>query len=73
MEKSYEYGKNVHMCFIDFIGRRTTAYFEIHCEFVKVVKEFGIPNILIQLIKKCNTHNLCHVILGDCTSQSFEI
>jgi len=70
MEKFYEFGKNVHMCFVDF----KQAYDSIvRNNLWAALEEFGIPKKLIDLIKACNTNTMCKVKFGHGTSDSFEV
>jgi hypothetical protein len=51
MEKSYEFTKDLHMVFIDY----KQAYDSIDRERLwKILKNFGLPTKLINMIKLCN-------------------
>jgi len=70
MEKFYEFGKDVHMCFVDF----KQAYDSIvRNKLWLAIEEFGIPKKLIDLIKVCNTNTMCKLKFGNGTSDSFEV
>lgn len=70
MEKFYEFGKDVHLCFVDF----RQAYDSIvRNKLWAALEEFGIPKKLIDLIKTCNTNTKCKVKFGNGTSDSFEV
>lgn len=56
LEKYYEYGKEVHLCFVDFKQAYDSILRKKLCE---KLEEFGIPTKLIQLIKECNTETYC--------------
>ncbi|KAL4089381.1 hypothetical protein QTP88_024427 [Uroleucon formosanum] len=69
-EKFYEFGKDVHMCFVDF----KQAYDSIvRNKLWATLEEFGIPKKLIDLIKACNTNTMCKVKFGNGTSDRFEV
>jgi len=70
MEKFYKFGKDVHMCFVDF----KQAYDSIvRNKLWAALEEFGIPKKLIDLIKACNTNTMCKVKFGNGTSDSFKV
>jgi len=70
MEKCYEFGRDVHMCFVDF----KQAYDSILWNKLwAALEEFGTPKKLIDLIKACNTNIMCKVKFGNGTSDSFEV
>lgn len=70
MDKSYEFGKDVYMCFVNF----RHAYDNIvRNKLWATLEEFEIFKKLIEIIKACNTHTVCQVKFGFGTSQSFEV
>jgi hypothetical protein len=70
LEKYYEYGREVHLCFVDF----KQAYDSIiRRKLWAALEEFGIPTKLIQLIKECNTETKCRVKFANILSESFEV
>lgn len=70
MEKSYEFGKDVHMCFVDF----RQAYDSIvRDKMWSALEEFGIHKKITDFIKACYTHTVCKIKFGNSTSQSFEV
>jgi hypothetical protein len=67
LEKYYEYGREVHLCFVDF----KQAYDSIiRRKLWAALKEFGIPAKLIQLIKECNTKTKYGVKFANILSES---
>lgn len=70
LERYYEYGREVHLCFVDF----KQAYDSIiRGKLWEALEEFGIPTKLIQLIKECNTETKCRVKFANTLSESFEV
>ncbi|KAE9542653.1 hypothetical protein AGLY_002564 [Aphis glycines] len=70
MERSYEYAKDLHMVFIDY----KQAYDSIDREILwKILKNFGLPNKLINMIKLCNTNISSRVKVNNEISSPFTI
>jgi len=68
LERYYEYGREVHLCFVDF----KQAYDSIiRRKLWEALEEFGIPTKL--LIKECNTETKCRVKFANTLSESFEV
>jgi hypothetical protein len=70
MEKSYEFANDLHMVFIDY----KQAYDSIDRERLwKILKNFGLPTKLINMIKLCNTNTSSRVKVNNEISSSFTI
>ncbi|CAH1721690.1 unnamed protein product [Aphis gossypii] len=70
MERSYEYAKDLHMVFIDY----KQAYDSIDREILwKILKNFGLPTKLINMIKLCNTNISSRVKVNNEISSPFTI
>lgn len=70
MDKSYEFAKDLHMVFIDY----KQAYDSIDRERLwKILKNFGLPTKLINMIKLCNTNTSSRVKVNNEISSSFTI
>ncbi|VVC27148.1 Endonuclease/exonuclease/phosphatase,Reverse transcriptase domain [Cinara cedri] len=70
MEKSYEFAKDLHMVFVDY----KQAYDSIIREKLwKVLKDFGLPTKLINMIKLCNPNTSSRVKVNNEISSSFII
>uniref|UniRef100_A0A2S2NNU5 Retrovirus-related Pol polyprotein from type-2 retrotransposable element R2DM n=1 Tax=Schizaphis graminum TaxID=13262 RepID=A0A2S2NNU5_SCHGA len=70
LEKYYEFGKEIHICFVDFKQAYDSIIRE---ELWKALEEFGVPAKLIQLVKECNSNSCCKVKFGKKISESFEV
>lgn len=57
LEKYYEFGLELHICFVYF----KQAYDSIIKELWKAQKEFEVPAKLIKPVKKCNSNNIFKV------------
>lgn len=69
LEKYYEFGKEIHICFVDFKQAYDSILRE---ELWKALEEFRVPAKLIQLVKKCNSNSCYKVKFGKKISESFE-
>jgi hypothetical protein len=70
MEKSYEFAKDLHIVFIDY----KQAYVSIDRERLwKILKNFGLPTKLINMIKLCNTNTSSEFKVNNEISSSFTI
>ena len=68
LEKSYEYNVDHEHLFIDF----RQAYDSIHRPSMwQILREFGVPMKLINLIKMCINNSQCKVKVGNKTSDPF--
>lgn len=70
LEKDYEYGREVHLCFVDFKQAYNSI---IRKKIWAALEEFDIPTKLIQLIKECSTVTYCKVKVANKLSESFEV
>ena len=70
LEKKWEYNEEVHQLFIDF----KKAYDSIRREVLyKILIEFGIPKILLRIIKMSLTETYSRVRVGKNVSDRFPI
>ncbi|XP_022166471.1 uncharacterized protein LOC111031007 [Myzus persicae] len=70
MEKYYEYDKDLHMIFIDF----RHAYDSMDREQLwTVLRNFGLPRKLINLVKGCNSNTKCKERFMGMESGNFEV
>ncbi|XP_050427915.1 uncharacterized protein LOC126837942 [Adelges cooleyi] len=70
LEEYYEYGREVHLCFVDF----KQAYDSImRKKLWSALEEFGIPTKLLQLIKESNTDTYCKVKVANKLPESLEV
>lgn len=69
-EKKYEFNQNVHMLFIDF----KKAFDSINREYLwKCMRQIGIPNKLINLIKSCTLNSKYKIKVASKLSEDFEV
>ena len=70
MEKAVEYRTPVHLCFIDL----TKAYDSVdRAAMVAILKSYGVPQQLVEIIEDLYAGTWCHVRTTDGTSQDFEV
>ena len=70
LEKKWEYNEAVHQLFIDFKKACDSVRREV---LYNILMEFGIPKILIRLIKMCLTETCSSVRVGKNLSDMFPI
>ena len=70
MEKAVEYRTTVHLCFIDL----TKTYNSVDCAaMVAILRSYGVPHQLVEIIEDLYTGTWCHVRTTDGASQDFEV
>ena len=70
MEKAVEYRTTVHLCFIDL----TKTYNSVDCAaMVAILRSYGVPHQLVEIIEDLYTGTWCHVRTTDGISQDFEV
>lgn len=69
LEKYNEFGKEIHICFVDFKQAYDSIIRE---ELWKALEEFEFSAKLIQLVKECNSNSCYKVKFGNKISESFE-
>ena len=70
LEKYWEYNKNLYQIYIDY----RQAYDSIHrTSMWQILKEYGIPQKLITMIKACYNNSKCCIKLGKKTSAPFTV
>ena len=70
MEKASEFQKNIYLCFIDYT--KSFDYVE-HCKLWKILKEMGIPDHLICLLRNLYAGQEATVRTGHGTTVWFQI
>ena len=70
MEKAREFQKNIYFCFIDYVKAFDCVY---HNKLWKILKEMGIPDHLICLLRKLYAGQEATVRTGHGTTDWFQI
>ena len=70
IEKATEYRTPVHLCFVDL----TKAYDSVDCTaLVEVLRSYGVPHQLVDIIQELHTDTRCHVRTADGVSDDFQV
>ena len=70
LEQAIEWNSNLYLCFIDF----EKAFDSVHRETLwKIMKSYGIPEKLIQMVKIMYEDSVCAVIYGTGTTEWFGV